>query len=187
MLRDAEGARHGDLPDDDRKPTMATLDRRLRGLLLHITSLPGPHGIGDFGPAAYHFVDWLVAARAERLAGAAAHADRLRRFALPSVSAFAGSPLMVALEPLIERGWLAPPALLQGGFEPRRVDFARVVPWRLARLRAAAAGFRAGAAPRRARRLRRPGAPTQADWLEDYALFMALERAHGGAGVVGMG
>ena len=41
---------------------MPTLDRRLSGLLLHPTSLPGPHGSGDFGPSAYHFVDWLVAA-----------------------------------------------------------------------------------------------------------------------------
>jgi 4-alpha-glucanotransferase len=34
---------------------------RASGVLLHPTSLPGPHGSGDFGPAAYHFVDWLVA------------------------------------------------------------------------------------------------------------------------------
>ena len=35
---------------------------RASGVLLHPTSLPGPHGTGDFGPSAYHFVDWLVAA-----------------------------------------------------------------------------------------------------------------------------
>ncbi|TBR76408.1 MAG: hypothetical protein EPN64_07820, partial [Burkholderiaceae bacterium] len=33
--------------------------QRASGVLLHITSLPGPHGSGDLGPAAYHFVDWL--------------------------------------------------------------------------------------------------------------------------------
>ena len=38
------------------------LNQRASGVLLHITSLPGPHGIGDFGPAAYHFVDWLQSA-----------------------------------------------------------------------------------------------------------------------------
>ena len=37
---------------------MKTPDRS-SGVLLHITSLPGPHGIGDFGPAAYQFADWL--------------------------------------------------------------------------------------------------------------------------------
>ena len=35
------------------------LAARASGILLHPTSLPGPHGIGDLGPAAYHFVDWL--------------------------------------------------------------------------------------------------------------------------------
>ena len=38
------------------------LNQRSAGVLLHITSLPGPHGIGDFGPEARRFVDWLYAA-----------------------------------------------------------------------------------------------------------------------------
>ncbi|MFM8736122.1 MAG: 4-alpha-glucanotransferase, partial [Betaproteobacteria bacterium] len=38
------------------------LTQRSSGILLHITSLPGPHGIGDFGPDAYRFVDWLQSA-----------------------------------------------------------------------------------------------------------------------------
>jgi 4-alpha-glucanotransferase len=156
-----------------------SLDHRTSGVLLHITSLPGPHGIGDFGPGAWHFVDWLAAA-----------GQRLWQV-LPmtpigpgdspyqSVSAFAGSPLMVALEPLIERGWLAAPQLPAGGFDSTAVDYAQVVPWRMAQLRLAAEGFVADrdaaehadfAAWRHA----------EAHWLDDYALFMALEAAHGG-------
>ena len=38
------------------------LNQRASGVLLHITSLPGPHGMGDFGPDAYRFVDWLQSA-----------------------------------------------------------------------------------------------------------------------------
>ena len=38
------------------------LDQRSAGVLLHITSLPGPHGVGDLGPGAHHFVNWLVSA-----------------------------------------------------------------------------------------------------------------------------
>ncbi|MDP1108773.1 4-alpha-glucanotransferase, partial [Klebsiella pneumoniae] len=38
------------------------LNHRSSGVLLHITSLPGPHGMGDFGPDAYRFVDWLQSA-----------------------------------------------------------------------------------------------------------------------------
>lgn len=156
------------------------LDERTSGVLLHVTSLPGPHGIGDFGPGAFHFVDWLAAA-----------GQRLWQV-LPltpigpgdspyqSVSAFAGSPLMVALEPLVARGWLPAPDLAAAGLDAGRVDYGRVVPWRMAQLRAAARGFFA-----------EPGAPERAEfaawcareaaWLDDYALFMALEAAHAGA------
>ena len=129
------------------------LDQRASGVLLHITSLPGPNGIGDFGPDAYRFVDWLAAA-----------GQRLWQW-LPttpvgpgdspyqSPSAFAGSPLMVALEPLVERGWLAAPTLPEVGFASDRVKFSRVIPWRDGQLRAAAA---AGFAARAARARNRP-------------------------------
>jgi 4-alpha-glucanotransferase len=155
------------------------LHQRASGILLHLTSLPGPHGIGDFGPAAFHFVDWLQGC-----------GQRLWQW-LPttpigpgdspyqSVSAFAGSPLMVALEPLVERGWLAAPRLPGGGLDATRVDFARVAPWRLQQLRAAAAGFFERADPNDREAFARWCAQESA-WLDDYALFMALEQAGGG-------
>jgi len=155
---------------------MNLTDRR-SGVLLHITSLPGTHGIGDFGPAARHFVDWLVSA-GQRLwqllpLTPIGPADSPYQ----SVSAFAGSPLMVALEPLAARGWLAPPVLPAQGFEAGRVDYARVVPWRMAQLRLAAAGFasHASAADHAAFAAWRA---QQAHWLDDYALFMALQTGH---------
>ncbi|MBX9794689.1 MAG: 4-alpha-glucanotransferase [Burkholderiaceae bacterium] len=156
------------------------LNQRASGVLLHVTSLPGPHGSGDFGPAAHHFIDWLHDA-----------GQRLWQV-LPltpigpgdspyqSVSAFAGSPLLVALEPLVEGGWLSAPALAEAvaaaGFDATRVDYAKVVPWRDARLREAAAGFaaRASIADRRAFS---DWCRAQAHWLDDYALFMALEQS----------
>jgi len=158
---------------------MRTLHQRSAGVLLHITSLPGPHGIGDFGPEAFHFVDWLVAA--------GQHVWQLLPMTpigpgdspYQSVSAFAGSPLMVALEPLVARGWLPAPALPGGGFDAARVDYERVVPWRLAQLRLAATGFFAQAdADDRAAFA--DWCTGQADWLADYVLFMALEAAHAG-------
>ncbi len=155
------------------------LNQRAAGVLLHITSLPGPHGIGDFGPAAFHFVDWLATA-----------GQRIWQL-LPntpigpgnspyqSVSAFAGSPLMIALEPLVERGWLAAPQLPTEGFSASEVNFEQVVPWRMAQLRAAEKGFvaRATAVERAALAAY---SQTQASWLDDYAMFMALETAAGG-------
>jgi len=155
------------------------LHQRAAGVLLHVTSLPGPHGIGDFGPEAFHFVDWLHSAGQSLWQWLPTTPIGPANSPYQSVSAFAGSPLMVALEPLVERGWLAAPRLPDGGFDARRVDYGRVVPWRLAQLRDAAAGFfaRADAADQQ-------GFATwcqaQAYWLDDYALFMALESAQGG-------
>src|SRR3954469_6081847 len=117
------------------------LQKRCAGVLLHTTSLPGPHGIGDFGPAAFEFVDWLVCAGQSVWQLLPTTPIGPGDSPYQSVSAFAGSPLMVALEPLVARGWLAPPVLPAGGFNAGRVDYARVVPWRLAQLRLAAAGF----------------------------------------------
>lgn len=156
------------------------LEQRSAGVLLHITSLPGPHGIGDFGRGAYHFVDWLQSTGQRVWQVLPMTPIGPGHSPYQSVSAFAGSPLMVALEPLVERGWLAPPSLPPGGFDARRVDFDRVVPWREQQLRAAAAGFRASAG--RADQLAlRDWCAAEATWLADYCLFMALERAHGGA------
>jgi 4-alpha-glucanotransferase len=162
------------------EPNTMNLHERSAGVLLHITSLPGPHGIGDFGPDAYHFVDWLAAAgqRVWQLLPMTPIGPGDSPY--QSVSAFAGSPLMVALEPLVERGWLAPPVLPDDGFDRGSADYGRVAPWRMERLREAAAGYaaEAGADDRAALNA---WCAAQVDWLPDYALFMALEHAHAGA------
>jgi 4-alpha-glucanotransferase len=147
--------------------------------LLHVTSLPGPHGIGDLGPSARHFVDWLVVAGQRIWQWLPVSPIGPGNSPYMSVSAFAGSPLMVALEPLVAKGWLSEPALPPGGFDASRVDFARVVPWRSAQLRAAARGFEA-CASENDRAAFEAFRVTEAGWLDDYALFMALESAHSG-------
>ena len=156
------------------------LSQRRAGVLAHITSLPGRHGIGDFGPDAFAFVDWLQSA-----------GQRLWQW-LPttpigpgdspyqSVSAFAGSPLMVALEPLVDAGWLATPALPEGGFDAHAVDFTAVSAWRLPLLRQAAQAFKHGLYPEQHRAFN-DWCDRESEWLNDYALFMTLQAAHGGA------
>ncbi len=156
------------------------LNERSAGVLLHITSLPGPHGIGDLGPEAFHFVDWLVSAGQRVWQVLPTTPIGPGDSPYQSESAFAGSPLMVALEPLVASGWLAAPELPDGGFGNGRVDYARVVPWRLAQLRAASEGFfdRAAADDRVAFST---WCTLQAHWLDDYVLFMAIEAVHGKA------
>ncbi len=152
---------------------------RCAGVLLHLSSLPGPHGSGDFGPDAHRFADWLAQAGQSLWQVLPLNPIGPGDSPYQSVSAFAGNPLLVALEPLVARGWLAPPRLPAGGFDAARVDFGSVIPWRMAQLRAAAAGFFAAAVPAERRALA-DWVATQADWLDDYTLFMALERAQGG-------
>ena len=153
------------------------LEQRAAGVFLHLTSLPGPHGVGDFGPDAYRFVDWLHAAGQRLWQWLPTTPIGPGESPYQSPSAFAGSPLMVALEPLVQRGWLAPPVLPAPAFDARRVEFSRVVPWRDRQLRAACSGFNAhGSAADRA--LHEAWCSAQAAWLDDYALFMALSTAH---------
>ena len=158
------------------------LRQRASGILLHPTSLPGPHGSGDLGYEACHFVDWLQACGQKIWQWLPTTPIGPGFSPYQSVSAFAGNPLLVALEPLVQRGWLDAPALRERppAFDAPHLDFEAVVPWRMARLRAAAQGF-AARATHEDRDEHARWCTAQAGWLDDYALFMALEAAHGGA------
>lgn len=150
--------------------------QRAAGVVLHPTSLPGPHGMGDFGPNAYFFVDWLHTAGQTLWQtlplGPVGPGDS----PYMGSSAFAGNPLLVALEPLVQRGWLDAQSLLTD-WSHERVDYAVVTPWRLQKLREAFAGFELHATAQEKSELA-AWALSQQAWLEDYALFMALDQAH---------
>ncbi|MCM2341798.1 4-alpha-glucanotransferase [Rhodoferax sp.] len=150
--------------------------QRAAGVVLHPTSLPGPHGMGDFGPNAYFFVDWLHAAGQTLWQtlplGPVGPGDS----PYMGSSAFAGNPLLVALEPLVQRGWLDAQTL-QADWDDERVDYAVVSPWRLQKLRQAFAGFELHASTQERSELA-AWALSQQAWLEDYALFMALDQAY---------
>src|SRR6202166_2127850 len=79
---------------------------RAAGILLHPTSLPSRGGIGDFGPAAYRFVDFLASARQGLWQvlplGPLGYGDS----PYSATSAFAGNPLLISLERLADRGWI---------------------------------------------------------------------------------
>ncbi len=148
---------------------------RAGGVLLHPTSLPGPHGSGDLGPAARHFVDWL-AVGGQRLWQVLPLGDiGPGNSPYMSPSAFAGNVLLVDLDELRARGWLddadlASPPTGDG----QRVDFAAVTPWRMQRLALAARAFDERADPGERADFDAFRA-AHADWLPDYALFRALD------------
>jgi 4-alpha-glucanotransferase len=80
---------------------------RSSGLLLHISSLPSYGGIGDFGPAAYAFADFLAAAKQRLWQVLPLNPTGYGNSPYAALSAFAGNPLLISLEKLVESGWLS--------------------------------------------------------------------------------
>jgi 4-alpha-glucanotransferase len=80
---------------------------RSSGLLLHISSLPSYGGIGDFGPAAYAFADFLAAAKQRLWQVLPLNPTGYGNSPYAALSAFAGNPLLISLEKLVEAGWLS--------------------------------------------------------------------------------
>src|SRR5580693_1356124 len=99
---------------------------RASGILLHPTSLPSRGGIGDFGPSAYAFADFLAAARQGLWQVLPLGPVGFGNSPYSSTSAFAGNPLLISLERLADRGWIGRALVdaLPDATEP--VDYATV-------------------------------------------------------------
>jgi 4-alpha-glucanotransferase len=151
---------------------------RQSGLFLHLTALPGPHGVGDLGAGARAFVDWLADAEQSLWQfcpigpTSTAHANSPYQ----SFSAFAGNPLLVSLDRLVDAGLLADDDLPDAEFDRHRVEFGRVSEAKRATLRTAFERFD----PDDAEELD-AFRDREADWVEGYALFMALKDEFDGA------
>ena len=146
---------------------IAPLARRRAGVLLHPTSLPGLYGNGDLGPHAYRFVDFLANCGFsvwQTLPLGPPH-DDLSPYSAQSVHA--GNPRLIALEPLLDAGWLTP----DGGPGHGESGWA----YRQRRLREARSGFaRHNGSAREAYAVFQHH---HADWLDDYALYQAIRAA----------
>ncbi len=151
---------------------------RSSGLLLHVSSLPSPYGIGDLGPTAYRFADVLAGA-AQRVwqmlpVGPVAHS--YSPYASPST--FAGNPMLISPQRLLEAGLLHPDDLADPpGFPNHVVAFEEVIPYKRRLLERAFDRFEAGGGAED-RVAFGQFCKSNADWLDDYALFMALKEAH---------
>jgi 4-alpha-glucanotransferase len=151
---------------------------RASGVLLHPTSLPGPHGSGDFGPGAYHFIDWLASAGQKLWQILPLGGIGPGNSPYMSSSAFAGNVLLIDLGELRQRGWLTHDDLQpEAGFVDGRVNFDAVIPFRMERLSRAAAAFAANTNEAERDDLA-TFCETHSNWLADYALFMSLCEAH---------
>ena len=149
------------------------------GLLLHVTSLPSPYGIGDLGPAAYAWIDRLHDAGQRWWQALPLGPTGYGNSPYQPLSSFAGNALVISPQLLIVEG------LLDAGecdaqFAPGAVDYASVIRFKERVLAAAWNRFRR----MKHGDVRREYAEfclRQAFWLEDYALFRALKARYGGA------
>jgi 4-alpha-glucanotransferase len=153
---------------------------RSSGILLHLTSLPGPHGIGDLGDEAYRFVDFLVSSGQSLWQilplGPTGYGDS----PYASFSAFAGNTLLISLPFLVREGLLSN-ASLEGApaFPEESVDFGGALEFKQPLLQKAFVNFQKTTNPA----LRHEFdnfCQFAASWLDDYALFRALKNEHGG-------
>ncbi len=147
---------------------------RESGILLHPSSLPGPYGCGDLGAAAYQFMDWLESAGQSLWQVLPLGNIGPGNSPYMSSSAFAGNVLLIDLVALQERGWLlSDECELDPRFSAERVCFEAVVPHRLRVLTIAAQRF-GSQASRAEQESFRAFNESQAAWLDDFTLFMAL-------------
>jgi len=152
---------------------------RSSGVLLHPTSLPGRFGIGDLGRCAFEFID-LLAAASQRVwqvlpLGPTGYGDSPYQ----CFSAFAGNPLLISLDTLVEQGLLtASDVGDHRAFADGTVDFPRVIAHREPLWGRALDRFDAVAPVPMRERFDR-FCLSHADWLDDFALFMAVKAEHG--------
>jgi 4-alpha-glucanotransferase len=154
--------------------------KRESGLLLHITSLPSPYGIGSLGPEAYRFADFLAESRQSVWQVLPLNPTDPVAFNSPygSNSSLAGNPLMISLDVLVDEGFLKPEDLEPvPDFPAGRVDFPAVIDYKGRVLERAYGRF----CERGDRGEFDAFSHINAHWLEDYALFIALKTEAGGA------
>jgi 4-alpha-glucanotransferase len=153
---------------------------RAAGVLLHVSSLPSPYGIGDVGPAALAWIDRLHEAGQSWWQALPLGPTGYGNSPYQSLSSFAGNEMLISPDGLIEDGLLPASDCEGNSFSPASVDYDLVIPFKDRLLVAAWTKFSGGARPDL-----RPDfdrfCEDQAHWLEDYALFRVLKAKYKGA------
>ena len=151
---------------------------RMSGVLLHVTSLPSRGGVGDFGPAAYEFVDFLAAAKQRLWQVLPLSPTGYGSSPYSALSAFAGNPLLISVERLSQEGWIAEDRLEQLPGNNGPADFGAAWANKIPLIEEAAANFLDNANEEaRSRYLR--FCQTNISWLPDYAMFNVLRKRFG--------
>jgi 4-alpha-glucanotransferase len=155
--------------------------KRSSGILLHPTSLPGSYGIGEIGAAAHRWLEFLSDAGCGLWQvlplGPTGYGDSPYQ----CFSSFAGNPLLISLESLLKDDLLHPDDLIEHPhFPDEYVDFGNLIPWKNGVLDRSFMRYQHTHSAKLKAEMEEFSA-TQAGWLDNFALFMALKEAHGGA------
>ncbi len=157
-------------------------NERLSGILLHPTSLPSPYGIGDLGKAAYEFVDFLEKAGQHLWQILPLTHTGYGDSPYQSFSAYAGQPLLISPDHLIDLNLITPEDLKDiPAHDPEHIDYGTVIPWKQrlfkkAYLRFSSSGYQNQKAYKSFLKFIKE----ERFWLDDYALFMACKDKNGG-------
>ena len=166
---------------------------RSTGILLHPISLPSRGGIGDLGPSAYEFLDFLAGAKQGLWQVLPLGPPANGHSPYSSLSAFAGNPQLISCERLAERGWLDHARVESLPEKVAAIDYEQVNKQKLPLLRIAASNFLERADAGVMGRFERFCAENSW-WLEDFVLFDSLraryqlvDMADGGLSSAGIG
>jgi 4-alpha-glucanotransferase len=154
--------------------------KRTSGVILHPTCLPSRFGIGDLGPTAAAYVEWLAGAGVAWWQVLPLHPPGPGNSPYSAISTFAGNELLISPELLVEDGILTDEDVAEAPDFPREwVEFDQVVPYKLGLLRVAYENFRE-TRPLGLMRQLAEFRQRNIHWLSDYALFRALRDSRGG-------
>jgi 4-alpha-glucanotransferase len=156
------------------------MKRRGSGILCHITSLPSGYGIGDLGPEAYRWADFLAETKQSVWQILPLNPTDPAHGSSPyqSVSAFAGNPWLISPELMVREGLLSESDVEQAaGYGTGPVDYPAVIPGKEHLLQVAYERFRQGGKELEYRRF----CAENSSWLDDFALFTALRDYYPGS------
>ena len=148
--------------------------KRSCGILLHPTSLPGKFGIGDIGPEAYKFIDFLAASGQKLWQILPLNYPGYGNSPYNPISAFAGNPYLISPEKLVEHGYLNPEDI-EGhpGFDDQKVVFYKVIEYKDSLFKKAFLNFQ-DRAPHKSLSDFDTFCYENTSWLEDFSLFAAI-------------
>ena len=154
---------------------------RIAGVLLHPTSLPGRYGVGDLGDDVIAFLDWAASAGMHVWQVLPLNPPGYGNSPYGCLSSLAGNPLLISPQRLLQDGLLQPDAVANvPSFPAGHVDFDEATRWKMAILREAFKRYETNT-PADLRRALGLFEAEEREWLDDFALFMAVKEREGGS------